>query len=67
MICSRTVSEACRPYLCQRLRRDSAGRVLLDLRCASLTHHLVVWPVWSAAAAGAIIGDGIGYGIGAVN
>ena len=27
---------------------------------ASLTHHLVVWLVWAAAAAGAIIGDNIG-------
>jgi membrane protein YqaA with SNARE-associated domain len=31
---------------------------------ASLTHHLVVWLVWAAAAAGAIIGDNIGYAIG---
>jgi membrane protein DedA with SNARE-associated domain len=31
---------------------------------AGLTHHLVVWLIWAAAAAGAIIGDNIGFGIG---
>jgi membrane protein DedA with SNARE-associated domain len=31
---------------------------------AGLTHKLDVWGVWAAAAAGAIIGDNIGYGVG---
>jgi membrane protein DedA with SNARE-associated domain len=31
---------------------------------AGFTHNLVVWLVWAAAAAGAIIGDNIGYGVG---
>lgn len=31
---------------------------------AGATHRLVVWLVWAAAAAGAIVGDNIGYGIG---
>ena len=31
---------------------------------AGVTHHLVVWLIWGAAAAGAIVGDNIGFGIG---
>jgi membrane protein DedA with SNARE-associated domain len=31
---------------------------------AGATHHLVVWLIWLAAAAGAIIGDNIGFAIG---
>ena len=31
---------------------------------AGLTHNLDPWLIWAAAAAGAIIGDNIGYGIG---
>jgi membrane protein DedA with SNARE-associated domain len=31
---------------------------------AGLTHHLDVWVIWAAAAAGAIVGDNIGFGIG---
>jgi membrane protein DedA with SNARE-associated domain len=31
---------------------------------AGATHNLVVWGIWAAAAAGAIIGDNIGYAIG---
>ena len=31
---------------------------------AGSTHNLSVWLIWAAAAAGAIIGDNIGYGIG---
>jgi membrane protein DedA with SNARE-associated domain len=31
---------------------------------AGLTHHLSVWGIWAAAAAGAIVGDSIGFGIG---
>jgi membrane protein DedA with SNARE-associated domain len=31
---------------------------------AGLTHHLEVWLIWLTAAAGAIVGDNIGYGIG---
>jgi membrane protein DedA with SNARE-associated domain len=31
---------------------------------AGLTHHLVVWGIWTAAAAGAIVGDNIGFAIG---
>jgi membrane protein DedA with SNARE-associated domain len=31
---------------------------------AGLTHKLSVWGIWPAAAAGAIIGDNIGFGIG---
>ena len=31
---------------------------------AGLTHRLSVWLIWAAAAAGAIIGDNIGFGIG---
>src|SRR5579864_3015899 len=32
---------------------------------AGLTHRLSQWGIWSAAAAGAIVGDNIGYAIGA--
>jgi membrane protein DedA with SNARE-associated domain len=31
---------------------------------AGLTQHLSVWLIWGAAAAGAILGDSIGFGIG---
>jgi membrane protein DedA with SNARE-associated domain len=31
---------------------------------AGLTHKLVVWLIWLTAAAGAIVGDNIGFGIG---
>jgi membrane protein DedA with SNARE-associated domain len=31
---------------------------------AGVTHHLNVWLIWTAAAAGAIVGDNIGYAIG---
>src|SRR5579884_2114019 len=31
---------------------------------AGATHHLSVWLIWLTAAAGAIIGDNIGFGIG---
>src|SRR5260370_1030904 len=31
---------------------------------AGLTHHLVVWLIWASAAAGAIIGDNIGFAVG---
>ena len=31
---------------------------------AGTTHHLVVWLIWAFAAAGAIIGDNIGFGVG---
>ena len=31
---------------------------------AGTTHHLSVWAIWPAAAAGAIVGDNIGYAIG---
>jgi membrane protein DedA with SNARE-associated domain len=31
---------------------------------AGTTHHLIVWLIWAVAAAGAIIGDNIGFGIG---
>jgi len=31
---------------------------------AGATHHLSVWLIWAVAAAGAIIGDTVGYGIG---
>jgi len=31
---------------------------------AGATHHLVVWLIWAVAAAGAVIGDNIGFGIG---
>jgi membrane protein DedA with SNARE-associated domain len=31
---------------------------------AGLTHRLSVWLIWAVAAAGAIIGDNIGFGIG---
>lgn len=31
---------------------------------AGVTHQLVVWLIWAVAAAGAIIGDNIGFGIG---
>ncbi|HEV3127665.1 MAG TPA: DedA family protein [Solirubrobacteraceae bacterium] len=31
---------------------------------AGVTHHLVVWLIWASAAAGAIIGDNIGFAVG---
>jgi membrane protein DedA with SNARE-associated domain len=31
---------------------------------AGVTHNLVVWVIWAAAAAGAIVGDNIGFAIG---
>src|SRR5436309_5194232 len=31
---------------------------------AGVTHRLVVWVIWACAAAGAIVGDNIGFGIG---
>jgi len=31
---------------------------------AGLTHHLAVWGIWAAAAAGAILGDNVGFAIG---
>lgn len=31
---------------------------------AGTTHHLSVWLIWLAAAAGAVVGDNIGFGIG---
>jgi membrane protein DedA with SNARE-associated domain len=31
---------------------------------AGVTHNLVVWLIWAAAAGGAIVGDNIGFGIG---
>jgi membrane protein DedA with SNARE-associated domain len=31
---------------------------------AGVSHHLVVWLIWAAAAGGAIVGDNIGFGIG---
>ncbi len=31
---------------------------------AGVTHNLSVWLIWAAAAAGAIVGDNIGFGIG---
>jgi membrane protein DedA with SNARE-associated domain len=31
---------------------------------AGVTHNLVVWLIWAVAAAGAIVGDNIGFGIG---
>jgi membrane protein DedA with SNARE-associated domain len=31
---------------------------------AGVSHHLVVWLIWAAAAAGAIVGDNIGFAVG---
>jgi len=38
--------------------------VIVAATYAGATHHLTVWLIWLAAAAGAIVGDNIGFGIG---
>ncbi len=38
--------------------------VIVAALYAGATHHLTVWLIWLAAAAGAIVGDNIGFGIG---
>ena len=38
--------------------------VIVAALYAGATHHLTVWLVWLIAAAGAIVGDNIGFGIG---
>jgi membrane protein DedA with SNARE-associated domain len=38
--------------------------VIVAATYAGATHHLTIWLIWLAAAAGAIIGDNIGFGIG---
>jgi membrane protein DedA with SNARE-associated domain len=38
--------------------------VIVAATYAGATHHLTIWLIWLTAAAGAIIGDNIGFGIG---